>query len=131
MVTADKVGQWLLANYSGTNANFWLFLCGIRFRVSLRVRVKVRVRLEVLLTRLTLGGLHACVREWLASSHLDKVARCVSGHGLRLRTEQVAAECVTVGKWLQFLPDAIDVNHVVQMCVAGTAVRTRKCSSRL
>ena len=29
----------------------------------------VRVRLQVLLTRLTLGVLHAFIRVWLASSH--------------------------------------------------------------
>ena len=38
------------------------------FRV--RFRVHVSVRLKVRLTRLTLGVLHAFVREWLASSHL-------------------------------------------------------------
>ena len=32
--------------------------------------MKFMVRLNVLLTRLTLGVLHAFVREWLASSHL-------------------------------------------------------------
>ena len=73
----------------------------------------------------------AFVHEWLASSHLDKVARYISGHGLPLRTEQVAAECVTVGKWPQFLPHAIDVNHGVQMRVANTTVRTGECGTRL
>ena len=56
----------------------WLFLCGIRFRIRFSVRVsvsvnvsdRVKVRLKVLLTRLTLGVLHAFVRVWLASSHL-------------------------------------------------------------
>ena len=67
-----------------------MFLCGIRFRirfsdiviVSVSVSVSVSdsdsdsdsdsvsVRLKVLLTRLTLGVLHALIREWLASSHL-------------------------------------------------------------
>ena len=48
---------------------FWLFLCGIMFRVSFSVIVKVRVRLKVLLTRLTVGVLQSFVPEWLASSH--------------------------------------------------------------
>ena len=39
-------------------------------RVKFRISVMVRVRLNVRLTRLTLGVLHAFVREWLASSHL-------------------------------------------------------------
>ena len=34
-------------------------------------RIKVRVRLKVLLTRLSLGVLHAFVREWLARTHLQ------------------------------------------------------------
>ena len=43
----------------------------VRFRVKfrVRVRVRVRVRLKVLLTRLTLGVLHAFIREWLDRSH--------------------------------------------------------------
>ena len=42
------------------------------FRV--KMRIMVRVRLKVLLTRLTLGVVHAFVREWLASIRLRVLA---------------------------------------------------------
>ena len=47
-----------------TNHSRTIFLCGIRFRFTVNISVSVRVRLNVLLTRLTLGVLHAFVREW-------------------------------------------------------------------
>ena len=53
--------QWLLADHSGTNTHFWLFLCGIRFRFRVRVRLKTHLK------GLTLDEF---VREWLANSHL-------------------------------------------------------------
>ena len=66
MASAASRAYLCLAILTSSNAHFWLFLCGIRFRFKLRFRVSVRVRLKVLLTRLTLGVLHAFVRECLA-----------------------------------------------------------------
>ena len=71
-----------------------VLVLGLGFRF--RFRVRVRVRLKVLLTRLSLGVLHAFVREWLARSHYHRnqhVARVgeekqVAPHG-GLRTSQV------------------------------------------
>ena len=69
MVSRIQFDGYIVGNdYLETTQVQIYFLCGIRF--SFRVRVRVRVRLKIPLTRLTLGVLHAFVREWLANSHL-------------------------------------------------------------
>ena len=50
-----------------------------RFMISVSVMVSVPVRVKVRLTRLTLGVLHAFVREWSAISHLTCYALTVFG----------------------------------------------------